>query len=118
MRKFGVVQRLDAESISHDIQEVLALIEKGDREFAAEMCDEILSIFLVQVNDDLGIRTCTETVPPPDKISGGVRKPVQLAVEDHPDRAIFIRQRLLSTLEIDDGQACVDQQGAAATADV
>src|SRR5580700_3475592 len=57
------------------------------------------------MDDRLGVAGCRKRVAAPREIAPELAEVVDLAVEDHPNRAVFISYRLIAGLEVDDAQA-------------
>src|SRR2546430_1568264 len=59
---------------------------------------------LVQVDDDLGVRARVDRVSPALQIPAELLEVVDLAVEDGPDRPVFVVHGLAAGLQVDDAQ--------------
>jgi hypothetical protein len=68
------------------------------------MRDQILTILLIQMDQALGIGRRRELMATLSKIVSQLPVVVNLPVEDHPYRAIFIVDRLLPGMHVDDRQ--------------
>src|SRR2546428_6701167 len=68
------------------------------------MSDEIRSILLIQMDDHLRIGMRLERVAAADHLLSQCLEVVDLAVEDHPDGAVFVRQRLMTGVQINDAE--------------
>jgi len=109
IRERGVVERFDAEPIAREQQPAVRGVPDREREHAAKPVDAALAPLLVAVNDDLGVRACLEPVTARDEVRANLREVVNLAVEDRPHRAVFVRQWLIAGREIDDAQTPVSE---------
>ena len=90
----GIEQRLDAESVADEVQDVIPLVQKGDSEFAAQVRNKIFAVLFIQVNDNLGVAASAKTMAPRLEILGDILEFVEFAIQDYPDRAILVRERL------------------------
>jgi hypothetical protein len=102
---FRVVERLDAQSVAGYEQFFAALVPERETEHAAHLLHAAHAVFLVQMNDDLGIRGGIERVAKAFEFAALLGAVVKLAVENYPDRAIFVMYRLATRVQIDDAQA-------------
>src|SRR6185437_10148458 len=59
---------------------------------------------LVQVYDRLRVAVRLEAMPACDQVSAQVLIAVNFSVEDHPDGAVFVRDRLVSRGQIDNAE--------------
>src|SRR4026209_1640904 len=99
---FGVIQRLDPEAVAPQEQLLASHIPNREREHAAEVIDEMLAVILVEMDQAFGIRAGAEHVAAAFECVTQLSVVVDLAVEDDPDAAIFIRDRLAPGVETDD----------------
>ncbi len=83
-------------------QVLLAHVPQRKAEHAVEMSNELIAVFLVEVNDDFGVATSLEMVALRLQISAQLAKVVDLAVADHPDGSVLVRDWLVTTAQIDD----------------
>ncbi len=109
----GVIERLDAESVAREEHSLRPAVPHRKREHAAEALDDGLSPLLVAVDDDLGVRAGLEGVPGTLQLGANVLEVVDLPVEHHPDRSVFVRQRLVACLQVDDAETPVAEAQAA-----
>ena len=82
------------------------------------MRHKIFTVLFVQVNDNLGVAAGAKTMAPRLEILGDVLESVKFAIQDNPDRAILIRERLTAIREIHDRQPRVDQQNRSRAAEI
>ena len=101
----AVVERLDAQSIADEQQAAVRLVPEREREHAAESIDGRVAPLLVCVHDDFGVCVRAEAMAARHEIRAHVGEVVDLAVEDHPDRAVLVGDRLVAGREVDDAQA-------------
>ena len=66
------------------------------------MGNKIFTVLFVQVNDNLGVAAGAKTMAPRLEILGDVLESVKFAIQDYPDRAILVRERLTAIREIYD----------------
>ena len=69
------------------------------------MLDEALAVVLVEVGDDLGIAVGGERVAPCLEVRAELDVVVDLPVLRDPDRSVLVRERLASSLQVDDREA-------------
>ena len=105
------VERLDAEAIAREQQPPPRRVPDREREHAAEALDAVVAPLLVGVDDRFGVGARAVAVAGRFELRPDVGVVVDLAVEDDPDRAVFVRQRLLAGGQIDDAQAAVAERG-------
>ena len=78
-----------------EIQHLIPLVQKGHGEFAAQVGEQQnLHRLFVQVNDHLGVAAGAKTMAPRLEIPGDVLESVKFTIQDYPDRAILVRERL------------------------
>ena len=106
------VERLDAETIPHEVQALPARIPYREREHAAQPVRAADPPLFVGVNDRLGVRSRPVLVTQALELGPEIAVVVDFAVEDRPDRAVFVRQRLPAAFQVDDAQPPVDQDGS------
>ena len=110
----GVVQRLDADAVAGEEQRAAPSIPQRDAEHPAQVRERVLAPLLVGVHDGLGIGIRVERVPVRDELRAQLAVVVDLAVEDHPDGAVFVANRLVAAGEVDDAQAAHAERRAIA----
>ena len=109
-----VVHRLDAEPVASEHQRVGPAVPDRESEHALEVIRRSdVAVLFPGVDEDLGVAAGREAVPPGLELlaEGGVV--VDLAVVDDPDRPVFVRQRLMAALEVDDFQPPDAEHGRA-----
>ena len=57
------------------------------------------------MDDNFGIRARREDVPLPLQLTAQFLEVINLSIQHHPDRAIFVAQRLVAAFHIDDAEA-------------
>jgi glycosyltransferase involved in cell wall biosynthesis len=108
-----VVERLGAEAVARGEQQALPLVPQDERELSAQPRQAGGPALLVQVDQDLAVGAGAEAVAAPLQLGADRLEAVELAVDDDLDRAVLVRDRLITGLEIDDGEPRVCQAGAA-----
>src|SRR5207253_2869445 len=86
----GEVERLDADAIAYQQQLSAAAIPESEGEHAAEVVDAVGSVFLVQVEDDLGVAPGPEAVALRLEGRAVLCVVVDLAVVDKPDGLVLV----------------------------
>ena len=107
--QFGEVERLDADPIARQHQPPRRRVPDGEGKHAAELLDAALAPLLVAVDDDLGVGAGAELVAMANEFGAHLREVVNLAVEDGPDGAVLVGQRLIAGRQIDDAQPAMAQ---------
>jgi len=102
----GFVQkhRLLTETVSREHKGSARRIPDRHREHAVELLDEGVSVALVQMDDDLGVRTCAEGVALLRELVTKLVEVVDLPVENGPDVFVFATLRLIAGDEVDDAK--------------
>jgi len=73
-----------------------------DREHAAERLDERRAALFIQVDEDLGVAVGGEGVTASAELVHQLPVVVDLAVLDHLDPPVLVRDRLVAAREVDD----------------
>ena len=83
----------------------------GDREgeHAVELLDAGVAVLFVGVDDGFGVGLGAEAMAAGLELAAELAMVVDLAVEDDPDRAVFVGHRLLAAGPVDDRQAPVTE---------
>ena len=103
------MEGFDAQAVAGQDQFFRLRVPEGDGEHAVEMGDEVLAVFLVKVDDDLGVGVGVETVAAGQKRGLEGREIEDLAVVDDPDRLVFIMDGLAPGGQVDDAQTAHPQ---------
>ena len=103
-RRHFVVQGLDAQPVARDEERFRVAIPDGKGEHAAQMLHTVRAVLFVKVNDGLGIAVRAVAVAARDELLAQGEMVVNLAIEHDPERAIFIRNRLMSARNIDNAE--------------
>ena len=109
----GVVQRLDADSIAREDDDLPREVEHGEGEHPVQMLDAAFTPLLIGPQEDFGVRSGAEPIPEIGQLPAQLRMVVDLAVEDDPRGGIVIGQRLMATLDVDDREPSHRQADAA-----
>lgn len=80
-------------------------VPERDRELPVQEVDEAVPMTLVEVHDHLGVRLRVEAVSFGHEAVAQLDVVEYLAIENHPDGAIFVVDRLVAALHVDDAQA-------------
>ena len=104
-----VEQRLLAHAVPRQHQLFAAAVPDGRGEHTAQLLGEVLAFFLVEVQDHLGVAFCLENVAAGQQALAQLFVVVDLAVEDYPQRAVFVSDGLVARGKVYDGQAAHGQ---------
>jgi hypothetical protein len=99
-------------SVSHEQQPSFRRVPESEGEHSAEPVHALVAPLLVGVHDRLGIRPRAIHVAARLQLAPDVGVVVDFPVEDRPDGACFVRQRLLAARHVDDAQSPVREQRA------
>lgn len=83
---------------------MLARVPNGESEHAAQMIYAVGAVFFVQVNDALCICVRAEDVAALFQVGAQLREIVDFPILDHPNSFIFVGDRLVAGVQVDDGQ--------------
>ena len=104
-----IIEGLDAHPIPCKEQRVGPPVPDGEREHAVEPLHASLAEILVEMDDDFRVAPCSEPMPLGHQVLTDLLKIVDLAVEDDPDRFIFVAHRLVPGRAIDDAEPPVPE---------
>ena len=102
MRILMVVKRLDAHPIPRNKKTSFSSIPNRKGEHPPQPLHAGIPIFLIQVDDDFGVRPGPEGMAFREKFLPQFLEVIDFAVEDDPDRLIFIGHRLGTGVQVDD----------------
>ena len=105
----AIDQRLLAQPIAGQDQLPPLGVPDGQGEHAVEMLEEVRPLVLVEVDDHFGVAVRAEAMAGAFQPPAQLAEVVDFAVEDDPDRAVFVRQRLLPAGQVDDRQPAMAQ---------
>ncbi len=111
-RQQRVIQRLDAQPIAHEQQAPPRPVPQREREHPAEARHRALAPLFVRVNDDFRVGVRAERVAARFELHSKLGEVVDLAVEDRPDRPVFVRQRLIAGRQVDDAEPAMPEADA------
>src|SRR3990172_4145552 len=100
----GVVERLDPETIAGEEQLSRRGVPDRERKHPVEVADTVGTELLVGVDHDLGVGAGLEPMSQLRKEVTKALVVVDLAVEDDPDRAVFVSDGLMAALDVYDGE--------------
>ena len=110
-----VEQRLLARAIAREHEPAGAVVPQRDGKHAVDRLDEGRAALLVQVDENFGVGLGPETMALPFELGAELAEVVDLAVEDHADRPVLVRHRLIRRGgQVDDPQAAEPEAGAPA----
>ena len=102
---FGVVEGLDPQPVARQQESLPALVPERQREHSRHLLHAPGAVVFVEMHDRLRIGRREEDVSAPLQALPEALEVVDLSVEDHPDRAVLVAQRLVPRAEVDDAQA-------------
>src|SRR5262245_15926279 len=105
----GVVQGLDAEPVTRDHEPPPPAVPDRVGEHPAQPLDALRAELLVEVDNRLGVRRAAINVSALFQHRAQFAVVIYLAVENYPDRVVFIRHRLAAPAQIDYGQSPVTE---------
>ena len=111
-----VVQRLLAHAIAPQEQSLPAHIPDREREHAVQTLDAGIAVFLVEMHQHFGVGPGAKSMTARFQLRPQLLEVVDLAVEDHPEGAVFVAHRLMAAGEIDDRQAAESEANCRSTA--
>ncbi len=100
----SVVERLDAEAIPGEKQLSRLRVPDGEREHSVEVAHRVRAELLVGVDHHLGVRPGLESMAELREKVAQALVVVDFAIEDDPERPVFVRDRLMASLDVDDGE--------------
>src|SRR5262245_371312 len=95
------MQRLFADTVARQEEPALAPIPDREGEHPAEPFDALFAFVLVKMDDGFGVTARAQLVAPRDQQTAKFAVVVYFAVEDDPDRTVFVRDRLAPRGQID-----------------
>jgi len=96
------VQRLDAHAVPGQQDALAPAVEDREREHPVQALDHSLAPLLIAMNEHLGVGLGGERVPCGDQLGAKVEVVVDLAVLDDPYGGVFVVDRLVSAIDVDD----------------
>src|SRR5262249_5900382 len=95
-------KRLFAHPIACDEKALAALVPQREREHPVQAPDQFVAMIFVKMDDDFGVGMRAELMASREEPLAQFLEVVNLAVEDHPDRAVFVDDRLTARGQIND----------------
>jgi hypothetical protein len=108
----GVHQRFLPHPVPGKDELVAPDVVEGDRERAPEMEHEIRAVLLVEMGDDLAVAVAAQAVAAPGQAGSELAIVVDLAVVDTDHGLRAVRERLVGTSRVGDGEPRADQAAA------
>ena len=99
-----VIDRFLAHAVARQEQFSVLAIPQRKGCLPAQMFHAIVAIFLVEMKDAFGVGARPELVPALDKVRIQVREVMRFAVEDDPERFVFVGNGLVAAFDVDDGE--------------
>src|SRR3954463_6465169 len=112
--RFRVKQWFLAHPISREEQRFVSLVPDRQGEHAPQISGTISSPLVVSMNDGLGITVGIKAMAAALEVLPELAIVINFAVVDNPGGAISVVNRLLTALQIDDGQTAHGQAHAVA----
>ena len=109
------VQGPDADPVAGENQAVRPAVPECQRPLAVEPREAPVSPFFVGVDNDLRVGARPETMSERLQVAAELDVIEDLAVEDDPERAVLVRERLLARDQVDDREPCVPEARARVT---
>src|SRR5690242_2200872 len=106
-----VVQRLDAEPVTRTEQRSSLRVPDRERKHPAEIFYAIRAVFFICVNDCLGVAACCVAMSRLLEFRTKRRMIENLTVVGDPDRARFVRHRLVAAGKIDNAEPPMSEIG-------
>ena len=97
-------KRTNADAISGEHRDTMRKINQRERELTFEIGEQLLAMFLIEVNDQLGVGLGAEDMPFGFELRAPLGKIEELAVADDRDAAVLVENRLLAVVDADDAQ--------------
>ena len=86
----GKVQGTDPEMVPGEKKGFFVAVPDAEGELPVEIIDTIRALFLIEMNDDFGIRVRIEPMPSGLQPRPQFREVINLPVQDDPDRLVFV----------------------------
>src|SRR4030088_2813787 len=90
----------------------LSFIENGKCEHAIEIVEERVPLLFVEMHQHLRVALGTKSMSFRNQSFADFDVVVYLAIQNDPDRPVFIANRLRSPFKIDDGETAMAKQAA------
>ena len=109
----AVAERLLPDPVAREEQRPRARVPDREGEHPAKILQAVRALLLVEVEDDFRVGVGAELVSLRDERRAQFLEIVDLAVEDDPDRAVLVRERLMSLGQVNDAQPAMAESDAA-----
>src|ERR1700691_6778442 len=106
------MERLLAKTVAGDQQFSAAFIVEGKGEHAAQLVDAFRAHFLVEMDNHFGVSVRSQAMAAAQKLSAEFGEVINLSVENYPDGAILVKDRLMAARQIDDTEAAHSEAGS------
>ena len=100
-------QRTDADAISRQYRDAAREIHQHEGELTFEMGKQILAVFLIEMNDQLGVAVSAEHMPLGLELRPPLGEIEELSVADDRDGAVLIENRLAAVVHAHDAQSAM-----------
>ena len=107
---FGIIERFNAKNIPCTVHFVGLGVPHNKGEHPAQLGCQRGAVFLIPVQDDLGIAVGGKDMPLGLQLGAQLHKVVNFAVEHHHHGAVLVIHRLLSGGKVDDAQPAEPQR--------
>src|SRR5258708_1563018 len=104
IRRRSVIQRLNAKPVTGNEQCSLLTVPNRECEHAAQVLNAIAAVLFVKMNDGFGIAIGAIAVAALLQFLAQFGVIVDFAVEDNPNCAVFVAERLVPAGDINDAQ--------------
>ena len=101
---FGVVKRAYADTVAAEDQGSTGPVPERNGELAARLLEHPLAEVLVEMDPSLGVTARRELVAARQQVAAKFGILEKFAVERHPDRLVFVSDRLSPTGQVNDGK--------------
>ncbi len=107
-----VVERLLTEMVARREQAAAPPVPEREREHAAQMIEQRVSVLLVERKNHLAVAAGPEAMAAPLHVGADFPVVVDLAVRHQPERPARVDERLATAFDVDDGEAPLAEHGA------
>src|SRR5438093_3148779 len=108
----GVEERTNAYPVARQEQGAALRVPDAQCPLAIKPAHRLWSLFLIEMKDHLGVGFRAKPVAFSNQVLAQLEVVENLSVEGDPERAVFVRQRLVSAGYIEDAETCVSKAGA------
>ncbi len=104
-----IKQGRDAEPVARQNEPAGVHVPQGEGELAVEARQKISAVLLIEMVYHLNVACCGEVMTLLLELGAQLDVVEYLAVADHPDAHVFVRDGLIAGLQVDDGEPPVSQ---------